>query len=116
MASTAKATPVTNRRGCRAAATRKRSPATLLGTDSFDRRDPGQGESVGGGFAPSSFHGHHLPLFDFEDGALADCERLLILPLSAIQAGRLRTISNASSGVWTVPRMAVSARSSERAN
>jgi hypothetical protein len=65
---------------------------------------------------PSSLHRHHLPLFDFADGLFADREWLLGCPFSAAQADEtLRTISNASSGVWTDPRMAFSTRSSERA-
>jgi hypothetical protein len=63
---------------------------------------------------PSSLHRHHLPLFDFADGLFADDEELLVPPFSAVPADRLRTISNASSGVWTDPRMAFSTRSSER--
>jgi len=65
---------------------------------------------------PSSLHRHHLPLFDFADGLFAEGECLLRPPFSAVPADRLRTISNASSGVWTDPRVAFSTRSSERAN
>ena len=66
----------------------------------------------------SSLHRHHLlSLFDFGDGLFADGEYPFGRPFSAVQAeDTLRTISNASSGVWTDPRMAFSTRSSERAN
>jgi len=66
---------------------------------------------------PSSLHRHQLPLFDFADGLFADREWLLGCPFSAAQADEtLRTISNASSGLWTDPRIAFSTRSSESAN
>jgi hypothetical protein len=66
---------------------------------------------------PSSLHRHHLlPLFDFADCLFAAGEYLLGRPFSAVQADTSRTISNASSGVWTDPRIAFSTRSSDRAN
>jgi len=65
-----------------------------------------------------SLHRHHLlSLFDFADGLFVDGDDLFGPPFSAVQAeDTLRAISNASSGVWTDPRMAFSTRSSERAN
>jgi hypothetical protein len=65
-----------------------------------------------------SLHRHQLPtLFGFADGLFADREWLLGCPFSDVPADdRLRTSSKASSGVWTDPRIAFSAPSSERAN
>jgi hypothetical protein len=91
-------------------------PPPNRGTASKDSPDPTGLSFLPNESVPSSLHRHHLPLFDFADGLFADGECLLRPPFSAVPADRLRTISNASSGVWTDPRMAFSTRSSERAN